>query len=94
MGEAELSYREFLVGTGCHLSGQLLGHKKSVQLLTKPGPVAGGISSGLTKLLYYISWPVLTGSVSTQGGLVQSLLGMEKEKLVLGMGPSVGYKTQ
>lgn len=57
-------------------------------------PLAAGISSGFTKLLYYISWPVLTGSVSTQACLVQSLLEMEKEKLVLGMRPRVGYKIQ
>lgn len=57
-------------------------------------PLAGGISSLLTKLLYYISWPVLTGSVGTQASLVQSLLEMEKEKLALGIRPRVGYKIQ
>lgn len=57
-------------------------------------PLAGGISSLLTKLLYYISWPVLTGSVGTQASLVQSLLEMEKEKLALGSRPRVGYKIQ
>lgn len=34
-GRVKLSYRELLTGTGCHLPGQLRGHKKSVLLLTK-----------------------------------------------------------
>lgn len=35
-GRVKPSHRESLTGTGCHLPGQLLGHKKSVLLLTKP----------------------------------------------------------
>lgn len=43
-----------------------------------------GISSLLTKVLYYISWPVLTSSGGTQACLVLSLLKVEKEILALG----------
>lgn len=38
--EVRLSHRELLVGIGCHLPGQLQGHKESVLLLTKPVPLA------------------------------------------------------
>lgn len=60
-------------------------------LVLQAEPLAGGISVLFTKLLYYISWPVLTGSVGTQACLVQYLLEMEKEKLV-GIRPRVGYE--
>lgn len=53
-------------------------------------PPAGGVSSLLTKLLYYISWPVLTSSVGTQRCLVQCVLENGKGEL-LGIRPKMGY---
>lgn len=67
---------------------RVVAYKGSTSACT--APLAGGISSLLTKLLYYISWPVLTSSGGTQACLVPSLLKVEKEKLALGIRPRIG----
>lgn len=61
-------------------------------LVLQTEPLAGGIRALLTKLLYYIFWPVLTGSVSIQAYFVQSLLEMEREKVILHIRPGGGCK--
>lgn len=55
-------------------------HSLSLWLVVHAEPPAGGNSSLLTKPLYYISWPVLTGSAGTQARLVQSQVDMAMKR--------------